>query len=327
MIEITDSILSFILFPVRFFSDPGKRIYVPFLVVTLFMASGVYLWQSRRSGRSLAGLMQYLFSRKLWFHSSSLLDYKLFIFNGLFRALAPAAWSVAAVGAVVSSALVMSVEAPSTEEWSRTQIALSYTICLFVFGDFTRFVLHSLLHRVPLLWEFHKVHHSAEILTPITVYRTHPVEVLLYGIRGALSAGFVTGCFYFLFPNNLSGFDILGINLFGFLFNLLGSNLRHSHVWLSYGKFLEHVFISPAQHQVHHSTDEAHYNKNFGSCLAVWDYFGKSLYTTTGQIQKLEYGLEQKDFGKDGRLRSVLIEPFQRALGSRSKIGSDAPSS
>ena len=85
-------------------------------------------------------------------------------------------------------------------------------------------------------------------------------------------------------------------------------------MWLSYGPRLEHLLISPAQHQIHHSTDEAHYNKNFGSCLAIWDYFGKSLYTTTGRVEKLEYGLLKEEFGQDGRLVSILVEPFQRAF-------------
>jgi len=56
----------------------------------------------------------------------------------------------------------------------------------------------------------------------------------------------------------------------GFLFNALGANLRHSHIWLSFGS-LERWFISPAQHQIHHSSAEADRDINFGTCLAIWD--------------------------------------------------------
>ena len=42
--------------------------------------------------------------------------------------------------------------------------ALAYTVLFFIAYDFGRFVAHSLLHDIPCLWQFHKVHHSAEVL-------------------------------------------------------------------------------------------------------------------------------------------------------------------
>ena len=38
------------------------------------------------------------------------------------------------------------------------------------------------MHRVPALWEFHKVHHSAEVLTPLTEWRQHPLELMLFPV-------------------------------------------------------------------------------------------------------------------------------------------------
>ena len=60
--------------------------------------------------------------------------------------------------------------------------------------------------------------------------------------------------------------------------NSFAANLRHSHVWLSFGPVWEHIFISPAQHQVHHSIDKQHYNKNYGEVLAIWDWMFGTLY-------------------------------------------------
>ena len=68
--------------------------------------------------------------------------------------------------------------------------------------------------------------------------------------------------------NNLS---ILKIHAAIFIFNLLGANLRHSHIPIRFGKYFERVFISPAQHQIHHSNDSIHFDKNFGSIFAFWD--------------------------------------------------------
>ena len=112
--------------------------------------------------------------------------------------------------------------------------------------------LTLLLFLVPFLWEFHKVHHSALVLTPMTVYRSHPVESFFYATRMAIAQGCAVGLCYFLFGPTLSMADILGANVFIFAFNVMGSNLRHSHVKWSWGKHIEKWFISPLQHQIHH---------------------------------------------------------------------------
>ena len=67
---------------------------------------------------------------------------------------------------------------------------------------------------------------------------------------------------------------LLGANIFSFLFNVAGANLRHSHIWISYGRLVERVLVSPAQHQLHHSIDPRDGNANFGAVLAVWDWLG-----------------------------------------------------
>ena len=78
---------------------------------------------------------------------------------------------------------------------------LLYTLTLFVAWDLSRYLLHRLLHGVPFLWELHKVHHSAEVLTPLTLYRSHPIESFLYRMRGVLVVSAVTGTFFYFFQN------------------------------------------------------------------------------------------------------------------------------
>ncbi|MEM9145890.1 MAG: sterol desaturase family protein, partial [Pseudomonadota bacterium] len=63
-----------------------------------------------------------------------------------------------------------------------------------------------------------------------------------------------------------------------------------SHVWLSYGPVLEHVFISPAQHQIHHSRAVRHHNKNYGEIFAFWDWMFGTLYVPK-RHEVLEFGL------------------------------------
>ena len=69
---------------------------------------------------------------------------------------------------------------PGLPGWA---IAASFTLFLLVLDDATRYLVHLAMHRLPVLWAFHKVHHTAETLTPLTVYRTHPAEAVVFGER------------------------------------------------------------------------------------------------------------------------------------------------
>ncbi|SMN16948.1 Sterol desaturase [uncultured Candidatus Thioglobus sp.] len=61
------------------------------------------------------------------------------------------------------------------------------------------------------------------------------------------------GIFYFYFSDRVELYKVFGASVVVFVFHGLGSNLRHSHVWIKYYPWLERILISPAQHQVHHS--------------------------------------------------------------------------
>ena len=143
------------------------------------------------------------------------------------------------------------------------------------------------MHLNPFLWRFHRIHHSATTLTPITVFRTHPVESLINYCRSSLSLGIISGLFIWSFGQNLQVWDILGVNALGFLFSLLGSNLRHSHIPLNFGLF-ERWLVSPAQHQLHHSIDHGHCN--LGSFLSIWDRMSGSHLSGTKAVS-LRFGL------------------------------------
>ena len=146
------------------------------------------------------------------------------------------------------------------------------------------------MHKIPFLWEFHKTHHSARVLTPVTLYRTHPIESAMATVRNSLSTGVSIGFFIFLFNSKYTLFTVLGVNLFGFVFNFLGSNLRHSHIPISFG-FMEHIFISPKQHQLHHSKNPKHYDKNFGVSLSIWDALCRSRVFSREHNEKIRVGV------------------------------------
>ena len=65
-------------------------------------------------------------------------------------------------------------------------MTLLYTVLFFVAYDFGRFVAHSALHDVPVLWEFHKPHHTAEVLTPMTAFSAVPSRASYDAITAAV---------------------------------------------------------------------------------------------------------------------------------------------
>jgi len=187
-------------------------------------------------------------------------------------------------------------------------IISTFTLVLFLLDDLTRFLLHFALHKVPCLWDFHKVHHSAKVMTPMTIYRSHPFESYLYACRMALSQGLAVGIGYYFFGPTLSMFDVLGANIFVFVFNVMGSNLRHSHVWWSWGDKVESWFISPAQHQVHHSDKPQHFDRNLGSALAIWDRMTGTLIRSSN-VGKIRFGIGGGDQGHQS-IYQAYLKPF-----------------
>ena len=135
---------------------------------------------------------------------------------------------------------------------------LLFTLSLFVVSDGVLFVAHWLHHKTPILWEFHKVHHSAEVLTPLTVLRTHPVEILINALVASAALGGMNAIFLYLHTSAVAGMTVIGANVFGFLFYLIGYHLRHSHIWIMFPKYIRNHISSPALHHIHHSKKPEH---------------------------------------------------------------------
>ena len=199
---------------------------------------------------------------------------------------------------------------PEVTSLSTWQVRALYTGVLFVAWDASRWLVHRLAHELPFLWELHKVHHSAEVMTPLTIYRSHPVESLLFQVRGALGAGVASGAFFHLFRGQATQVELFGVNAVGVVLNTLGGNLRHSHVWLPYPRWLERILISPAQHQLHHSSVLASCHSNYGSWLAIWDWLAGSL-RTSDVGRPLRFGLPPGERSHaPHRLDAALLAPL-----------------
>jgi len=293
--------------------NPQKRIFVGYLLSALLIALAAAAVAGRKSLRQA---LVTFFSKKIWLSRSAIADYKILLINqAIMMGVAPRLISKLAVATLLFEALHVWLDGrvflwPSVPSWA---IAGLFTTSLFLLDDASKYLVHRALHRWPLLWNFHKVHHSAEVLTPLTVYRVHPVEGILFALRAVLVQAIAIAVFLFFFGDRTTLVTILGANVFLFFFNLAGSNLRHSHVWISYGKLLEHWLISPAQHQIHHSLEERHFDQNFGAVLAVWDRLGGSLTIASTDNKPAIFGVGAEDKGSHS-LYALYILPVRDAI-------------
>lgn len=137
------------------------------------------------------------------------------------------------------------------------------TVVTFLAYELGYWFHHYLSHRVPFMWEFHKVHHQAEVLTPLTVFRVHPLDTVIYYNILAVFMAAANGVMCYSFGETVYQFSIADSNLILVIFIHIYVHLQHTHLWISFRGVLGRVFMSPAHHQVHHSTNPAHFNKNW----------------------------------------------------------------
>ncbi len=273
-----DEITTIVTRPFIEFMYPDTRLYWLFMLISLLIAIGVIMITARSAGLSPQVALKQQLSAKIWWNASARADYKYYLLNGILYGLAfaPFVLASAEVGIWVEN-LAADIFGPQDEPmFSALAFRIAYTICFFIAFDFGQFLSHWVQHQSNFLWQFHKVHHSAECLNPLTAFRGHPVDLLLVGSGGNLFGGIMTGIFFYISAGQVTIYTFLGTQLLVAVFNMIG-NLRHTHVWLDYGR-LGYIFISPAQHQIHHSALPRHFNKNCGFALAIWDWIFGTLY-------------------------------------------------
>ena len=284
---------------------PEERLFWPYLVSALLIAL-------LASALGRVTLRTELFTRALWWHPSARADYGLLFVRTVISVLLVAPLLVSSTVVAVKVVLLFSRAFGAPPEWTPGALptTILYTALLFIASDATRFGLHVAMHRIALLWRFHQVHHSAEVMTPVTLYRTHPVEGLLGAVRGVLVTGFVGGAFSWLTRGQAVPAEVLGVNAVAFVLNLAGSNLRHSHLWISFGP-LEWLLMSPAQHQLHHSLETSGHGVNYGSFLSLWDVLARTFQRATKR--PLAFGVERSQLNHDPwNVFSLLGGPFRR---------------
>lgn len=292
-------------------------LYWPFLVSSVAIAALAWRWRAHARAtageRSWREFLREYFGARLWWHRSARADYALYFANAL--ALPLVFGYLLANEAQVArwiATLTANADPLAPAQPAGIGLKLLFTLAFFIAYDFGRFVAHSLLHDVPLLWEFHKVHHSAEVLTPMTSFRAHPIDLLVMAWVPALATGIVVWAFNHFAGGAIQFYKFLGVHAVLWGFNLIG-NLRHSPVWLSYGPVLGKWLISPAHHQLHHSYEPRHLGCNRGFELAIWDRLYGTLYVPPVHAETFRMGLGDATDGQFHTLVRMYFWPFAGA--------------
>ena len=162
--------------------------------------------------------------------------------------------------------------------------------------DFVNYWVHRTAHRIPLLWRFHRVHHSDTRMDASTNLRGHPAEVVVFGISNIVAAA-------------IFGLDILSLGVF-FLILTPILFLEHSNikfpVWLD--KTFGWVFTTPNIHKLHHEQDQHYTDSNYSDIFIIWDrIFGTFKYKPPSEIK---FGLKEFEDDRKQTFWYLIRSPF-----------------
>ena len=200
----------------------GATLSISSLLCALTVAVGFFVWQRVKRGRRirLRTILHALFPSRILRSRSNQVDigyllFSVFVFGLTFG------WAILSYQ-FVSNAIIAGLVAlfgPTTSAALPVLVSrAAITVMLFLAYELGYWLDHWLKHRVPFLWEFHKVHHSAEVLTPLTNFRIHPIDMLVFANILALSTAIANGFGHYLFGDTTYQYALGDTNIILVLF-------------------------------------------------------------------------------------------------------------
>jgi sterol desaturase/sphingolipid hydroxylase (fatty acid hydroxylase superfamily) len=171
------------------------------------------------------------------------------------------------------------------------------SVAVFIAADFLYWLRHVVMHKVPVFWHFHAIHHSQTQLNPFTIHRVHPVELML-----SLSIWFVPMSALTTSLDAALGYDIVRQGYDAFV---------HSNIKTNIG-LLRFFLVTPQSHRVHHSRETKHYDTNFGAILSIWDYLFGMQHRDHGAYPKT--GIPDKRFPNEGTGSNLIVTLARQLL-------------
>ena len=142
-------------------------------------------------------------------------------------------------------------------EWGLLNIfPVSQSITIFIgilLIDLDGYAGHIVVHKIPLFWRFHRVHHSDNELDSTSSLRFHPFEILFQLVWRTVT------------------FTALGISLASFVIYLTFSIplLFVQHANIRFPKRFERlagwVLVTSSWHKVHHSDEQQYTDSHYSN--------------------------------------------------------------
>lgn len=173
--------------------------------------------------------------------------------------------------------------------------------------DVTAYWIHRGTHAIPLLWRFHRVHHSDTTMDSSTVFRFYPLElILVFGIGNIVTAA-------------LFGTDVFSMALYYFFLYLF---FFFEHANLNYPNWLNStlglIFVMPDHHRVHHQQNQFYTDSNYADIFIIWDrLFGTFKMMP---VEKMKYGLVEFEEDKKQTFLYLIKSPFINIKRMKSDI-------
>lgn len=189
-------------------------------------------------------------------------------------------------------------------------LPIGITIVLGILGrSLVSWVLHVLMHKVPVLWRLHRVHHADDRLDVSTTVRFHPMETLVST------------------PFLLAGTFLLGIPPVAVLvYELVDAVLAvfsHANLRLSdrADRYLSALIVTPNLHRIHHSPARLETDSNFGATLTLWDRLFRTFRRkSVNELNRQPVGLDDVPAPSGRSIGWMLRAPFASFTSPRETV-------
>ncbi len=163
--------------------------------------------------------------------------------------------------------------------------------------DFVLYWQHRMLHRIPLLWRLHRMHHADHDVDVSTGLRFHPLEIMLSLLIKVLVVW-------------LLGAPVEAVIIFEVVLSAMAI-FNHANVAVPqpFERWLRWLVVTPDMHRIHHALNLQETHSNFGFNLSCWDrWLGSYRPVARTPFRIGVYGLMRR---REQRIDRLLTQPFR----------------
>ena len=218
------------------------------------------------------------------------------------RNLTIAAANAILVGLCCAGATVAVAHWSDTNQWGllhRSSISAGWQFGLaFLALDLWTYWWHRANHRLPLLWRFHRMHHSDPSMDVSTALRFHGGELLLSALLRLP-----------LIP--LLGLSLPAVAAYSAAVVVV-TEFHHANIGLrdSLDRAVRLFVVSPNMHKVHHSRERRETDSNYATVFSGWDRIFAT-YRERDDYRTIRFGLNRFDADEQQTLKGLILTPFR----------------